>query len=273
VAQAQGLIQPDGGRSAITSTTTAAAVQPELTDVQLARRAAAAAVAAAPATYTVRRGDSLSAIAGHLFGNPGKWPYLYDANRRVVGDNPDVIQVGAVLAARLGGTAAYGRVRVTASYHAVRHARSGDGDGLPRGGAYCKPNCWGDGDDDGYDLSHSPWQAAASYQGSGRHSYSSGRSVGSSERRSNSGGNYSRANYGSPGSFEACVIARESGGNSQVMNSSGHYGLYQFSSGTWQAYGGSASSFGHASASEQRQVFENAIQQGGQSNWSPYDGC
>ena len=74
-------------------------------------------------------------------------------------------------------------------------------------------------------------------------------------------------------SFGRCVIARESGGNSQVMNSSGHYGLYQFSASTWQAYGGSAASFGRASAAEQTAVFNNAIRQGGQSNWSPYDGC
>jgi hypothetical protein len=79
--------------------------------------------------------------------------------------------------------------------------------------------------------------------------------------------------YSASGSYEACVIARESGGNAQVMNSSGHYGLYQFSASTWQAYGGSAASFGNASAAEQHRVFANAIAQGGQSNWSPYDGC
>jgi len=78
---------------------------------------------------------------------------------------------------------------------------------------------------------------------------------------------------GASSSYEACVIARESGGNSQVMNSSGHYGLYQFSASTWAAYGGSASDFGHASAAEQHRVFSNAMAQGGQSNWSPYDGC
>jgi LysM repeat protein len=79
---------------------------------------------------------------------------------------------------------------------------------------------------------------------------------------------------GSPGgSFGACVIARESGGNSQVMNASGHYGLYQFSSSTWAAYGGNPGDFGHASVSEQNQVFANALAAGGQSNWSPYDGC
>jgi hypothetical protein len=75
------------------------------------------------------------------------------------------------------------------------------------------------------------------------------------------------------GSFQACVIARESGGNSQVMNSSGHYGLYQFSASTWAAYGGSPADFGHASVAEQNQVFNNAIAAGGQSNWSLYDGC
>ena len=75
------------------------------------------------------------------------------------------------------------------------------------------------------------------------------------------------------GSFQACVIARESGGNPQVMNASGHYGLYQFSAGTWAAYGGNPADFGHASVAEQNQVFANAMAAGGESNWAPYDGC
>ena len=78
---------------------------------------------------------------------------------------------------------------------------------------------------------------------------------------------------GSNGSFQACVIARESGGNPQVMNGSGHYGLYQFSAPTWAAYGGNPADFGHASVAEQNQVFANAMAAGGQSNWAPYDGC
>jgi hypothetical protein len=90
-------------------------------------------------------------------------------------------------------------------------------------------------------------------------------------RPASSFGNVSPAGYSG---FERCVITRESGGRSQVMNSSGHYGLYQFSASTWQAYGGSAAAFGHASASTQRQVFLNAMATaGGASNWSPYDGC
>jgi len=57
------------------------------------------------------------------------------------------------------------------------------------------------------------------------------------------------------------------------MNSTGHYGLYQFSASTWAAYGGSPADFGDASVAEQNRVFANALAAGGQSNWSPYDGC
>ncbi len=79
---------------------------------------------------------------------------------------------------------------------------------------------------------------------------------------------------GAPGgSFGSCVVARESGGNSQVMNASGHYGLYQFSASTWAAYGGNPADFGSAGAAEQNKVFANALAAGGQSNWSAYDGC
>lgn len=74
-------------------------------------------------------------------------------------------------------------------------------------------------------------------------------------------------------SLERCVISRESGGDSQVTNGSGHWGLYQFSSSTWASYGGSPSEFGHASAAAQEQVFNNAIAHGGGSNWTAYDGC
>jgi hypothetical protein len=74
-------------------------------------------------------------------------------------------------------------------------------------------------------------------------------------------------------SFEQCVISRESGGNPQVTNGSGHYGLFQFSESTWVAYGGNPAEFGDASAAEQEQVFDNAMARGGESNWAPYDGC
>jgi LysM repeat protein len=82
------------------------------------------------------------------------------------------------------------------------------------------------------------------------------------------------ASYSAPsGSFQQCVINSESGGNSQVMNSSGHYGLYQFSYSTWVANGGSPGSFGSASVAQQNQVFSQTVASSGTSAWAPYDGC
>ena len=48
-------------------------------------------------TYTVRSGDSLSKIAKALMGDAKKWRQLYEANKDVVGSNPDLIKPGQVL--------------------------------------------------------------------------------------------------------------------------------------------------------------------------------
>ena len=78
----------------------------------------------------------------------------------------------------------------------------------------------------------------------------------------------------SPGSsFRSCVIRAESGGNAQAMNSSGHYGLYQFSRATWSGAGGNPADFGHASVAEQNQVFSSAYAKWGTAPWARYDGC
>ncbi|MER5727711.1 LysM peptidoglycan-binding domain-containing protein [Streptomyces sp. NPDC002138] len=62
---------------------------------------AAAAPKPAPAakkrTYTVRPGDSLSAIARRELGNEARWRELYAMNKGVVGSNPDLIRPGMVL--------------------------------------------------------------------------------------------------------------------------------------------------------------------------------
>jgi hypothetical protein len=81
------------------------------------------------------------------------------------------------------------------------------------------------------------------------------------------------ATYSGSSGMQACIIAAESGGNSQVMNSSGHYGLYQFSASTWAGSGGNPADFGNASVAEQNQVFSNAVAARGYSDWTPYDGC
>jgi hypothetical protein len=79
--------------------------------------------------------------------------------------------------------------------------------------------------------------------------------------------------YHGSGSMQQCIISRESGGNSQVFNGSGHYGLYQFSAQTWAGSGGNPADFGHASVAEQNQVFSNAVAARGYSDWAAYDGC
>jgi nucleoid-associated protein YgaU len=48
-------------------------------------------------TYTVVPGDSLSKIAKNLLGSANRWSELYEANRAVVGDNPNLIKPGQVL--------------------------------------------------------------------------------------------------------------------------------------------------------------------------------
>ena len=75
---------------------------------------AAAAVTAAPraaATYVVQPGDTLAGIAAR-FNVRGGWPALYNANRPVIGPEPDVIDPGIVLV--LPGRAAVTRYMVAA---------------------------------------------------------------------------------------------------------------------------------------------------------------
>jgi hypothetical protein len=79
--------------------------------------------------------------------------------------------------------------------------------------------------------------------------------------------------YTGSGAMQQCIISRESGGQVNIWNASGHYGLYQFSAGTWAASGGNPADFGNASAAEQTQVFYNAVAARGYSDWAPYDGC
>ena len=181
-----------------------------------------------PARYTVRSGDSLSAIAGKVYHKQNAWTVLYWANR------------GTILWANM---ISEGQVLKVPALPAK----------IPAAPSQLGPA-----------PAPAPAPAAAPVAASSSSSVST-----SAPARPTVSGSYS----GASGSYQACVIARESGGNSQVMNSSGHYGLYQFSSSTWAAYGGSSSDFGHASVAEQNRVFNNAMAQGGQSNWSPYDGC
>jgi len=172
--------------------------------------------------YTVKAGDSLSAIAERSYHNEKAWPVLYWANRSRI-HWANVIEAGEVL-----------RIPVEPARIPAPPALLGPAS-IPMA------------------ETAAPQATPASASAQGAVETSSSATPG--------------------GSFAQCVIARESGGQTQVMNATGHYGLYQFSASTWAAYGGSPADFGHASASEQNQVFNNAIASGGQSNWSAYDGC
>jgi LysM repeat protein len=56
----------------------------------------------APASYTVRPGDSLSAIAADTYGSGADWPAVWWANRHQLA-NPDVIAVGQQLSLPASG--------------------------------------------------------------------------------------------------------------------------------------------------------------------------
>jgi LysM repeat protein len=187
-----------------------------------------------PAKYVVKSGDTLAAIAQHLYASPDYWTVLYWANHGEI-KYANEITAGQVL-------------KVPAKPAKIPAA--------PKA------------------LAPAPAPATstastASYSGGSSSASTTAAAPAAAPAPAQSASSYS----GSTGSFQACVIAAESGGNSQVMNSSGHYGLYQFSASTWAAYGGNPADFGNASVAEQNQVFNNAIAAGGQSNWAPYDGC
>jgi LysM repeat protein len=187
-----------------------------------------------PAKYAVKSGDTLASIAQDLYHSPDYWPVLYWANHGKV-KYANEIQPGQVLTVSAKPAKIPGAPDVLAPTPAPTPAPTAST--ASYGASYSSA-----GASSASTAAAAPVQSASTYTG------------GSS-------------------SFQACVIAAESGGNSQVTNSSGHYGLYQFSASTWAAYGGNSADFGNASVAEQNQVFDNAIAAGGQSNWAPYDGC
>jgi len=52
-----------------------------------------------PVVYVVKPGDTLSEIALDFYGNGTEpyWRRIYDANKAVIGNNPDLIKPGEVL--------------------------------------------------------------------------------------------------------------------------------------------------------------------------------
>jgi nucleoid-associated protein YgaU len=47
--------------------------------------------------HVVASGDTLSHIAARYYGDAGRWPDIYEANKDIIGDNPNLIRVGQEL--------------------------------------------------------------------------------------------------------------------------------------------------------------------------------
>lgn len=128
-------------------------------------------------------------------------------------------------------------------------------------GAYGHPNFCGDGDGDGWDVPcatrhAAPVQQAVAVQASVQQAQAP------APQKVSAGGSY-----------QQCVISRESGGNPSVVNaSSGAGGLYQFLPSTWAALGYSGSPQ-NASVATQNAAFAQAYAKWGTQPWSPSDGC
>jgi nucleoid-associated protein YgaU len=47
--------------------------------------------------YVVKSGDSLSKIAKELMGDAKRWPEIYELNKELIGDDPNLIHPGQEL--------------------------------------------------------------------------------------------------------------------------------------------------------------------------------
>ena len=68
----------------------------DFSDVQSGSSSTAPEAEAADQTYTVVKGDSLSKIAKHEYGNANDWRKIFEANRDIIKD-PDLIHPGQTL--------------------------------------------------------------------------------------------------------------------------------------------------------------------------------
>jgi LysM repeat protein len=194
----------------------------------------AAAAHQASDHVAVKSGDTLSSISQRAYGSAADWPALWWINRGTVRD-PNIIQAGQQLKVS-------GRPAVTPAI--LRAAMAA----IPEPVAVPAPE----------PVSEAPAASTASAASTAPTASAPAQASGYS---------------GAPGSFQACVIQAESGGNASAVNpSSGAGGLYQFLPSTWQALGFSGLPQ-NASVSEQNAAFAKEYAQSGSSAWGPYDGC
>ncbi|HMJ19544.1 MAG TPA: LysM peptidoglycan-binding domain-containing protein [Gemmatimonadaceae bacterium] len=82
----------DVGGSSTTGSSSASGGAADFSDVS----GGSSSTAANGTTYTVKAGDSLSKIAKHFYGDPGKWKKIHAANADKI-PNPDLIHPGLQL--------------------------------------------------------------------------------------------------------------------------------------------------------------------------------
>ncbi len=190
--------------------------------------------ALAAAHYTVvQPGDSLSVISEHEYATAADWPALWWANRREVPD-PSMILPGQRLL--VPGDPQVGPWLIRQAQGALAGSRPA----AVRAAAPRRQRAW----------------------------------VTSSTARTAVAAAQPATSYrGAPGSFQACVIQRESSGNPSAVNpSSGAGGLYGFLPSTWHALGFPGLPE-NAPVSVQNEAFAKEYAQSGTSAWAPYDGC
>ena len=83
-------------QSGAQSTAPPPAPKADFSNAQSGVQSSAPVVESATNTYTVVKGDSLSKIAKHFYGNASRWRRIFDANRDQL-DDPDLIKPGQVL--------------------------------------------------------------------------------------------------------------------------------------------------------------------------------
>ena len=87
-----------GGRPTIVVATPAAAPAPSVSVVPSPSPTVAGGVGVASSTtYVVQPGDTLRSIAQEQYGDASQWPQIYDANRDVIGPDPDALIAGTTL--------------------------------------------------------------------------------------------------------------------------------------------------------------------------------
>ncbi len=182
-----------------------------------------------PASYTVKQGDTLSAIAAHTYGREADWPAVWWANRHQV-TNPNMIVIGEKL--RLPASGQVPAWMARAAQAAIP---------APPPAPAPAPVATG-----GVSQADSPAPAPVSTS-------------------SSSGG----AAASSGGVNWSAIAACESGGNWSANTGNGFYGGLQFTQQTWQGYGGGqyAPSANQATPSQQIAVAQRVLAGQGIGAW------